>query len=45
MGGLEADVIAEAHLDPASVFAGVKRFADDRVSRLRAQRAALDALE
>ena len=44
-GGLEADVIAEAHLDPASVFAGVKRFADDRASRLRAQRAALDSLE
>ena len=29
-GGLEADVIAEAHLDPDSVFAGVKRFADER---------------
>src|SRR6188508_1886257 len=44
-GGLEADVIAEAHLDPESVFAGVKRFADERASRLRAQRAALDSLE
>jgi transketolase len=44
-GGLEADVIAEAHLDPDSVFAGVKRFADERVSRLEAQRAALDSLE
>jgi transketolase len=44
-GGLEADVIAEAHLDPDSVFAGVKRFADERASRLRAQRAALDSLE
>jgi len=27
------------------VFAGVKRFADERASRLQAQRAALDALE
>jgi len=44
-GGLEADVIAEAHLDPSSVFAGVKRFADDRASRIKAQRAAFDALE
>src|SRR5215510_10723272 len=44
-GGLEADVIAEAHLDPDSVFAGVKRFANERASRLKAQRAALDSLE
>jgi transketolase len=44
-GGLEADVIAEAHLDPDSVFAGVKRFADDRAGRLREQRAALESLE
>ena len=44
-GGLEADVIAEAHLDPDSIFAGVKRFADERASRLQAQRAALDSLE
>ncbi|HUU33234.1 MAG TPA: hypothetical protein VMW48_04170, partial [Vicinamibacterales bacterium] len=43
-GGLEADVIAEAHLDPASILAGVKRFADERQARLAAQRAALDAL-
>jgi len=43
-GGLEADVIAEAHLDPGSVFAGVKRFADERVSRLKQQRADFDAL-
>ena len=43
-GGLEADVIAEAHLDPDSVFAGVKRFADERGSRLKQQRADLDAL-
>jgi hypothetical protein len=33
------------HLDPDSVFAGVKRFADERASRLEAQRAALDSLE
>ena len=38
-GGLEADVIAEAHLDPDSVFAGVKRFADERPARLKRQRA------
>jgi transketolase len=44
-GGLEADVIAEAHLDPESVFAGIKRFADERAARLKAQRAALDSLE
>ncbi len=44
-GGLEGDVIAEAHLDPDSVFAGIKRFADDRTSRIKAQRAALDSLE
>jgi transketolase len=43
-GGLEADVIAEAHLDPDSVFAGVKRFADGRASRLTQQRADLDSL-
>jgi transketolase len=44
-GGLESDVIAEAHLDPNSVFAGVKRFADERTSRLKEQRAALDSVE
>jgi transketolase len=44
-GGLEPDVIAEAHLDPESVFKGVKRFADERPARLKAQRAALDSLE
>jgi len=43
-GGLEADVIAEAHLDADSVFAGVKRFADERASRLKRQRADLDSL-
>jgi len=44
-GGLEADVIAEAHLDADSIFAGVQRFAQERPRRLEQQRAALDALE
>jgi len=43
-GGLEADVIAEAHLDANSIFAGVQRFAQDRPTRLRQQRGLLDAL-
>lgn len=43
-GGLEADVIAEAHLDPASILTAIRRFADERPARLAAQRAALDAL-
>jgi transketolase len=43
-GGLEADVIAEAHLDPSSIFAGVQRFARERPERLRRQRSLLDAL-
>ena len=42
-GGLEADVIAEAHLDAASIFAGIERFARDREDRLARQRALLDA--
>jgi hypothetical protein len=33
-GGLEADVIAEAHLDPDSIFAGIRRFAEARKERL-----------
>jgi hypothetical protein len=44
-GGLEADVIAEAHLDPGSILAGVTRFARDRAKRLEAQRELLQALE
>jgi transketolase len=40
-GGLEKDVIAEAHLDPDSIFAGIKRFADDRAKRIAGQVAAL----
>jgi transketolase len=43
-GGLEADVIAEAHLDPESIFAGMKRFADERSHRLARQRDLLAAL-
>lgn len=37
-GGLEPDVIAEAHLDPESIFNGIKRFADEREKRLSTQR-------
>ena len=37
-GGLEAEVIAEAHLDPGSIFAGVERFANERVRRIGDQR-------
>ncbi len=37
-GGQEAEVIAEAHLDPESIFAGIQRFAGDRDSRLSRQR-------
>jgi transketolase len=44
-GGLEADVIAEAHLDSESIFARVLRFAKDRTKRLEQQRALLKALE
>jgi transketolase len=43
-GGLEGDVIAEAHLDAESVFNGVKRFADERSSRIERQRALLAGL-
>jgi hypothetical protein len=42
-GGLEGDVIAEAHLDPATIFAGVKRFAGDRDARMAKQRKLLGA--
>lgn len=43
-GGLEPDVIAEAHLDPESIFAGVQRFANAREQRLARQRDLLAAL-
>ena len=37
-GGLEADVIAEAHLDPKSIFNGIQRFATDREQRISRQK-------
>ncbi len=37
-GGMEAEVIAEAHLDPESIFTGIQRFARDRDLRLAGQR-------
>ena len=37
-GGLEAEVIAEAHLDPESIFAGIQFFARDRDLRMSRQR-------
>ena len=43
-GGLEQEVIAEAHLDPASVLAGIRRFAGHRAERLAHQREMLSAL-
>ncbi len=43
-GGLEADVIAEAHLDAESIFAGVSRFAQDHASRIKRQRGDLESL-
>ena len=43
-GGLEPDVIAEAHLDVASIKAGVERFVAERDRRLQRQREALATL-
>ena len=40
-GGLEPDVIAEAHLDAPSILAGIKRFATDRDQRIARQRSLL----
>src|ERR1019366_2110764 len=37
-GGLEPDVIAEAHLDAGSIFAGIQRFAKDHDQRIAKQR-------
>ena len=37
-GGLEPDVIAEAHLDAPSIFSGIKRFARERETRISRQR-------
>ncbi len=36
-GGLEPEVIVEAHLDPESIFSGITRFASDREHRLTQQ--------
>jgi transketolase len=44
-GGLEPDVIAEAHLDEESIFAGIKRFAEAREQRLSQQRGFLSSLD
>jgi transketolase len=40
-GGLEKEVIVEAHLDPESIFKGVQRFANDRATRIAQQVAML----
>ena len=40
-GGTEPDVIAEAHLDADSIYAGIVRFAEDHDSRLARQQAAV----
>jgi transketolase len=44
-GGLEPDVIAEAHLDPESLLGGVQRFAKDREARIARQREMLGSLK
>jgi transketolase len=44
-GGTEADVIAEAHLDPESIYNGIKRFALDHDSRIARQKAMLQGLD
>ena len=44
-GGLEPDVIAEAHLDPESIFKGVERFANDHAKRMASLAAMLSKLE
>lgn len=41
-GGTEDDVIKEAHLDTESIYDAVKKFADDRDSRLSRQAAAFN---
>jgi transketolase len=44
-GGLEQDVIAEAHLDQQSIIAGVTRFANDRAKRLEKTKSLLAKLD
>ena len=43
-GGLEPDVIAEAHLDAASILAGIQRFSAERDRRMARQRTMLASL-
>jgi len=43
-GGLEPEVIAEAHLDGASILAGITRFAKERDQRVARQKERLGAL-
>ena len=43
-GGSESDVITEAHLDPESIFQGVKRFASDHDGRISRQASQLASL-
>jgi hypothetical protein len=43
-GGLEPEVITEAHLDKESIFAGIERFAHARTTRLDQQKSLLSAL-
>jgi transketolase len=43
-GGLEPEVIAEAHLDRESIFAGIRHFASARAERLNQQKSLLNAL-
>jgi len=43
-GGLEPDVITEAHLDTNHIFAGIERFGRDRDKRLAGQRNMLSSL-
>jgi hypothetical protein len=42
-GGLEPDVIAEAHLDAVSIQKGIERFAHERDQRMSRQRDLLKA--
>ncbi len=43
-GGTEEDVIREARLDPLSVFDGIKRFVDERETRVKRQTEAIQSL-
>ncbi|MCM3881336.1 MAG: hypothetical protein ND807_14610, partial [Vicinamibacterales bacterium] len=44
-GGLEPDVIAEAHLDQKSIQAGISRFANERTQRLEKTKTLLGKLQ